>query len=297
VSGLINIENTLKIENFPLNYFPVCYPFNSIDTTVSGVGYNIAKILNTLGNKVNFLSIVGNDLLSKLVYLELQKDRLEERYILPIIQKTPSSIVIYDKDGKRQIHCDLKDIQDTDYPLESYKDAIKECDIAILCNINFNRRFLDIARKNGKIIATDVHTIKEIDDSYNSDFMKSATILFQSDENLPCSPEEWAKIVIDRYGTEIVVVGLGKNGVLLSVKKDNCTKRYKAVYTRPVVNTIGAGDALFGSFVHFYNKTSDPYYSIEKAKIFASYKIGENGAANGFLTEEKLDEISYSEID
>ena len=27
VSGLINIETTLKVRNFPINYYPIDYPF------------------------------------------------------------------------------------------------------------------------------------------------------------------------------------------------------------------------------------------------------------------------------
>ena len=52
----------------------------------------------------------------------------------------------------------------------------------------------------------------------------------------------------------------------------------------PIINTIGAGDALFSSFVHVFSETNDPYLAIQKAVVFASYKIGEPGAAQGFLT-------------
>jgi sugar/nucleoside kinase (ribokinase family) len=63
---------------------------------------------------------------------------------------------------------------------------------------------------------------------------------------------------------------------------------YKAVKTREIVNTIGAGDALFSSFVHFYSKTQNPYEALRKAIVFASYKIGEKCASEGFLGEEEL---------
>ena len=49
VSGLINIETTLKVDSFPLEYKPVRYPFFGIQSTVSGVGYNIAKALTMVG--------------------------------------------------------------------------------------------------------------------------------------------------------------------------------------------------------------------------------------------------------
>jgi ribokinase len=72
------------------------------------------------------------------------------------------------------------------------------------------------------------------------------------------------------------------------VKEEREIKHFPAIKTREVVNTIGAGDALFSCFIHYYHKTKDPYYSIQLATLFASYKIGENGGAKGFLTEEKL---------
>lgn len=65
--------------------------------------------------------------------------------------------------------------------------------------------------------------------------------------------------------------------------------RFPAVKTRKVVNTVGAGDSLLSSFIHFYFKNYNPYEAIKKAIIFASYKIGEKGAANGFLQEETIE--------
>ena len=71
VSGLINIETTLKIDQFPLQYFPVTYPFHGVQSTISGVGYNLAKALTILGSEVNFLSIIGKDLYQDLIINEL----------------------------------------------------------------------------------------------------------------------------------------------------------------------------------------------------------------------------------
>ena len=34
-----------------------------------------------------------------------------------------------------------------------------ECDLAVLCNINFSRPFLEVAKRRGIPIATDVHAI------------------------------------------------------------------------------------------------------------------------------------------
>ncbi len=144
------------------------------------------------------------------------------------------------------------------------------------------------ARQAGKLVATDVHAIGQIDDPYNAEFMRAAHVLFMSHENLPCPPEEWAAAVMGRYRNDVVVIGLGAQGALLAVRRDGYAGRVPAVRTRAVVNTIGAGDALFSAFLHFYQKAWDPYHALRCAVYFSSYKIGEAGAGEGFLDEERL---------
>ena len=291
VSGLINIETTLRVDQFPIPYLPVRYSFNQIDATVSGVGYNIAKALTVLGNEVEFFSIIGEDPFGDWVKAELKKDGIPDEFIVSITRDTARSVILYDRDGNRQINLDLKEIQQLEYPLGLFDEAIKQCKLVALCNINFSRPMLERAHDAGKIIATDVHTINDINDQYNRDFMEMADILFMSDEVLPQDPVSWAEQISSTYGTEIVVIGLGREGALMSVKSDQCVKRFPAVNVRPVVNTIGAGDALFSAFLHSYLESQDPYEAIRKAILFASYKIGEKGAAEGFLSTEMLDRL------
>lgn len=292
VSGLINIETTLKIDSFPVEYQPVRYPFFGVRSTVSGVGYNIAKALITLGHEVRFMSLIGDDDAGVLVRHALQYDSIPDDFVLNQLEATPQSVILYDESGKRAINVDLKDIQDTPYPVESYEQAVQNCSLAALCNINFSRPFLEKAKEAGIPIATDVHTISDLDDDYDRDFMAAANILFMSDEYLPCPPEDWAKQVQDRYENDIIVIGLGAEGALLAVKADDFMGRFPARHIREVVNTIGAGDALFSAFVHSYQQSDDPYQAIQKAIIFASYKIGTAGAAEGFLDAESLEQYS-----
>jgi ribokinase len=121
--------------------------------------------------------------------------------------------------------------------------------------------------------------------------MAAAHILFMSDAGLP-TPRVGRAFRSFRARWSI---GMGGEGALLAVRKDKTFEYIPAVRTRPVVNTIGAGDALFSAFLHFYNKTADPYLSIKKAAVFASYKVGESGGASGFLTEAQVDAL-YVEV-
>lgn len=290
VSGLINVETTLQVESFPLTYAPVRYPFFGINSTVSGVGYNVAKALTALGDEVDLVSLIGQDLAGGLVQRALARDNLSTAFVHEALEQTPQSVIIYNRDGQRQIHTDLKDIQERTYPADAFTAALQTCRLAILCNINFSRPFLQQARQAGKLVATDVHTIANLDDDYNRDFMAAADILFMSDELLPDRPENWARRVQDRYGTPLVVIGLGSAGALLAVRDDGFIERVSAVQTRAIRSTIGAGDALFSAFNHVYAQTGDPYLAIRQAVVFASYKIGTAGAAEGFLNAEELQE-------
>lgn len=82
---------------------------------------------------------------------------------------------------------------------------------------------------------------------------------------------------------------MGAEGALLAVRDDRRIEHIPAQTLRPVVNTIGSGDALFSAFVHDYAQSGDPYRALRKAVLFAGYKIGSSGGAEGFLTAAELD--------
>jgi sugar/nucleoside kinase (ribokinase family) len=296
VSGLINIETTLRIEGFPLHYNPVNYPFFGVNSSVSGVGYNVAKALTTLGNRVKFLSLIGQGMAATQVRDALAIDNIATKYVLGTAQDTPQSVILYDRLGNRQIHVDLKNVQELQYPPALFEEAILDCDLLALCNINFSRPLLEKARAAGKLVATDVHTIASLYDTYDRDFMAAADILFLSDEHLPCQPEHFARQIMEHYRPRVLVIGLGAAGALLAVRDDGFNGFFPAVQTRPVVNTIGAGDALFSAFLHAYMQTRNPVEAIQKAIVFASYKIGGTSAAEGFLNAAALDRL-YTEVE
>ena len=291
VSGLINIETTLRVDGFPLPYFPVCYPFFGLHTTVSGVGYNIAKALTVLAHDVRFLSLTGRDAQAQLVAAALQAEGIPGEGVLNALDETPQSVILYDGTGRRQIHVDLKDVQERPYPLDAALAAAEGCALAAVCNINFSRPLLAALKARGVTIATDVHALADLEDPYDRDFMAAADILFMSHERLPAAPAAWARRVVQRYHPQVLVVGLGGDGALLAVPRDGFFGRLPALVTRPVVNTIGAGDALFAAFLHGYDTSHDPYDALRRATLFASYKIGAAGAAEGFLTGAELADL------
>lgn len=291
VAGLVNVETTVKIDSFPIEYAPIDFPFFGIQSQASGVGLNIGKALTTLGDNVILLSMIGKDSSGIIVKNALNDCEIPTNYIIDNLSSTPQTVALFDTSGKRKIYCDLKEIQDSSYDEDMFKKTIENASIVCLCNINFSRNLLKIAKDNNKIIATDVQVLGDIHDTYNEDYMRYANILFLSNENIKGSVEAFVKKIANEYNNDIIVVGLGNEGALLYVRKDNYMKRYKAVKTRKIVNTIGAGDSLFSCFIHFYAKNFNPYEAIKKAIVFSSYKIGVASAADGFVTEEELERL------
>lgn len=289
VSGLINTETTVKVKQFPIEYFPIDYPFFGVNTRVSGVAYNIVKALTTLGDEVVFTTMTGDDFSSEYIEHNIKEVGVSTAHIRKVLKATPSSVVLYDETGRRQIYCDLKDIQDTSY--EFSKDLYDDCDIVVACNINFNRGLLKAAKEAGKIIATDVHVLSDIDDEYNQDFMKNANILFLSDECIEGDYKDFLLSLEEKFQNDIIVLGMGSKGALMYVKSENKFYEEPAYKAPKIVNTVGAGDSLFSSFIHYYAKGLEPLECLKRAQAFAAYKIGFDGASEGFANEEIVEQM------
>lgn len=290
VSGLINIETTLKVRKFPLEYYPIDYPFFGIKSDVSGVAYNVAKALLVLENDVQIASFIGEDEEGKRILSKLENEKIGKQFVYHELKETPVTVALYDEEGRRQIHCDLKDIQEKDMDFSKLEKVIEDSDLVVLCNINFNRQILKKVKEMGKVIASDVNVLSDMNDEYNKEFMEYADILFLSDEQLPCKAEEFLFKMKEKYSSKIIVIGLGKKGALLYERSEDKIYRLEAAHIGEVVNTLGAGDALFSSFINYYMKGFSAVEALIRAEIFAALKIRCNGAALGFNSEDIVEE-------
>ena len=288
VSGLLNTETTTAVRGFPIHYYPIDYAFFGVNTAVSGVAFNLAKALKTLGDEVQLASMTGHDFAAAYIRDALQELDISTQYVQPKLRQTPSSVVLYDPDGKRQIYCDLKDIQETAYAFNA--SILEGIDLVAACNINFNRPLLHLAKQTGKIIATDVHVLSDIYDEYNREFMEQADILFLSDEAVGDGYLAFMEQLADAYPCQIIVMGRGAKGAAIYLRDTGELTEMPATSAGTVVNTVGAGDALFSAFLHYYTKGLAPLDALQRAQIFATHKITVSGASNGFVSEQTVEE-------
>lgn len=288
VSGLLNTETTTAVRGFPIHYYPIDYPFFGVNTAVSGVAFNLAKALKTLGDEVRLTSMTGHDFAAAYIVDSLRELNIGTEHVQPKLQQTPSSVVLYDPEGKRQIYCDLKDIQETDYAFDA--SVLEGINLVAACNINFNRPLLHLAKQAGKMIATDVHVLSDIHDAYNREFMEHADILFLSDEAVGNGYRDFLMQLADAYPCRIIVMGRGAKGAAIYLRGTGQIIEMPAASVGTVVNTVGAGDALFSAFLHFYAKGLAPLDALQRAQVFAAHKITANGASNGFVAEQVIEE-------
>lgn len=287
VAGLYNLETNLGIDGFPLPYFPVCFPFNRITQNHAGVGYNVSLALTRLGNEVRYAALVADDLAGHQMLEGLRGHGIDTDFVRPSLSATPQAVILVAPDGQRQIHCDLKDIQESLYPPELWDTLLDGCEAVVACNINFARPLLAKAAGAGKLLATDVHVLGDFDDSYNRDYMAACDILFLSHEKLPCTPQRAVAELRRRYDPAVVIIGLGADGALLAERGQDPLV-LPARPQRAVVNTIGAGDALFSAFVDQYLRLGAAGTALARAQVYAGWKIGESGAAEGLLDQAGL---------
>ena len=290
VSGLLNTETSAQVRGFPISYYPIDYPFFGVSTAVSGVAFNIAGALRTLGDDVRLNSMVGDDFAAAYIRDALEKLDIPTDRVKTALSQTPGSVVLYDPEGKRQIYCDLKDIQET--PCGFDEGILEGIDLVAACNINFNRPLLRLAKEAGKVIATDVHVLYNVYDDYNREFLQYADIVFLSDEGVGEDYRGFLYRLAEEYSPEIIVLGRGGKGAAIYLRETGEIQALPARSAGAVVNTVGAGDALFSGFLHFYAKGTPPVEALNLAQIFAAHKITVSGASNGFVSEETVLEFA-----
>ena len=288
VSGLVNTETTAAVRGFPIAYYPIDYTFFGVDTAVSGVAFNIAKALTVLGDEVRLNTMTGQDFAAGYIRDTLRELGIGTEFVKPKLRQTASSVVLYDPNGKRQINCDLKDIQET--PCEFDEAVLEGVDLVAACNINFNRPLLHLAKRAGKTIATDVHVLSDIHDEYNREFMEQADILFLSDEAVGEDYRAFLRHLAKTYPSRIIVMGRGARGAAMYLRETGEITEMPAMSVGAVVNTVGAGDALFSGFLHFYARKLTPVEALRRAQVFAAYKITVSGASKGFVTEQTVED-------
>jgi acarbose 7IV-phosphotransferase len=238
-----------------------------------------------LGASVQLCTFIGTDALGRVAQsqLEVHKAKL---FLEPLPQH-PQSVILIDQNGQRAILTDLKDIQDRQMPSTTLQAALEGAEAALVCNINFARPALHLAKAQSIPVYTDLHAIADLENPYDQEFLQNADVVFFSGERLP-APTETAFEAFRRFANiKTIVVGVGAQGAWL-LERGQLAHLEPSIPNPNLQSTIGAGDALFSSFAFFHRRLGDSRMALAKAVRFASHKLGFVGGATGFLRADQL---------
>lgn len=291
IAGLLYMETIVRVDKIPVEFRSLTSKHDTIFTSIGGDAYNMALALKWLGNNTDLMAMIDKKMSPGIINSSSESDIvLNTEYILPRLKAMPSAVTLYDKDKNQQIFEDTKDLRDTAYDLSLFEKRIETADAVVMTNLQFCKPLIDMALDRKIPIAVNIRDLRKEDLNFNSKFLEAANIIYLSDDNLSKDSYEFVKEIAETYSPEVIILGQGAKGVLIYSAKDNIFAEYKSVKTLDVVNTVGAGNALFSCFLHYYLKTGNAVDSIKNALLFASYKIGFVGTSNGFMTEQQIEQ-------
>ena len=160
VSGILQRETSVKVDELPIKYQPVTDTFGSIHSGIGGDSYNEAIALKWLGNEVSFFTMIGTDEDAAILNSNNNDIVLNTDFVLPRLYATPAAVIFYDQTRKQQIFEDIKDSRSIEYDLDLFKSQLKGAEILITANANFCRPLLQAAIEDGKKIRN--RTIQQI---------------------------------------------------------------------------------------------------------------------------------------
>lgn len=274
VAGVVSVRLAHAVGSFPVPYVSAQHCTGGLSMRLAGTGWTGATTLQALGSEVIFATYVGADALGTLAVQGLRGRDWYGPATL-VCDEQPRSLVLYDRDGSRAGSTDLRSLHGLRYPPEVFDSLLDEpCDVAMLNSTAFTRSLIDVAVRRGVPIATDLHRIADICYPPKQDWMRAATVMSCSHENLPYGPREWIEAVWRRFGTPITLVGCGSDGALVGVRDGRAIWHVAGSTPRGVRYTSGAGDTLLAAFVHHHQALGDPVLAARHAVLAAGWKVG-----------------------
>lgn len=285
VLGTAGMQLNVPVDAFPLDYQSVVFMDNKVNVDVAGVAFSHSKILSKLGSKATMLTKVGNDKFATIIeqsLIDLGVDLILDK------QETESlcSIILYDENGKRMILREGRNEHLYEMNPRVYKGLKADYDVAMFSLAGFSRKLLPIVEKLEIPIVCDMQRVENLTNDYGRDFMRYSDIIFFSDDHFEGDLDQMIHDLYEQYKFQIIVVGRGEQGVKLVV--DGKITNVPAFKTT-VVNTVGAGDALFACFCHYYFKDGSAEKAIIKAQLYAAEKIKHKTASEGLMTDKELE--------
>ena len=227
-----------------------------INTSLGGVGRNIAENLSRMGVNVEFISVFGNDNYSRDIKESCDKLNISLNYSETILnERTSTYLCINDEHGEMQLAVSDMDIYDnvTSSFLENRLHIIN-ASRALIVDTNIPKNSLDYLMGNTKVpifidtvstkktekIKDSIHNVYALKPNINEVEILSGIKIIDEDDL------KEATDIILKKGVKQIYVSLGSDGVYYT---DGINKNKLPTITDTIVNTTGAGDSFLAGVV------------------------------------------------
>ncbi|MDB0027269.1 PfkB family carbohydrate kinase [Flavobacteriales bacterium] len=274
-------------------------PFGKTDKIVGGAATYICLSSSFFANKLNLVSVVGDDFPSKAI--QMLKDKKVDTKGLQI--KKGEKTFFWS--GKYHNDMNTRDTIDTQLNvLETFDpivpDEFKDSEFLMLGNLmpSVQKKVLDQMTKKPKLIVLD--TMNFWMDLFMDDLkeaLKEVDVLTINDEEARQLSAEYSLVkaakVILAMGPKYLIIKKGEHGALLFNNEEVFFA--PALPLEEVFDPTGAGDSFAGGFIGYLAKTNDISFENMKRAVI-------NGSAMAsFCVEkfgtQKLNEINQNDVD
>ena len=274
-------------------------PFGKTDKIVGGAATYICLSSSFFANKLNLVSVVGDDFPSEAIQMLKDKNVNTKGLQIKEGEKT------FFWSGKYHNDMNTRDTIDTQLNvLENFDPIVpkefKDSEFLMLGNLmpSVQKKVLDQMTKKPKLIVLD--TMNFWMDHFMDDLkeaLKEVDVLTINDEEARQLSAEYSLVkaakVILAMGPKYLIIKKGEHGALLFNNKEVFFA--PALPLEEVFDPTGAGDSFAGGFIGYLAKTNDiSFENMKRAVINAS-------AMASFCVEkfgtQKLTEINQNDVD
>ena len=237
-----------------------------------GPAGNAAYLLGKYGEKVSYITALGNDFYGKKILEDLNEVGVDTKNIV-VSNKlvTPCSIIIANEESGSRTIINYRE----EKPIDDFKMTYEKAPEIIL----FDGHELDIALKVHKEFPNAVSVLDA--GTYKEDFAKDYCKMDRIEEK----DFKYVLEKLEELNKNTIIVTLGERGSIM--KKDGELLKFKAFKTK-AVDTTGAGDIFHGAFVYGLSNEFSIEKNIEFASACASLSVEKLGGRNSI---PELDEV------
>ncbi len=271
-----------KVDALNESYFP------------GGVTANYLVAVSRLGGSCGFIGAVGDDIYGDFLINDFERENIDTYLTFKIKDKaTPVNFIIIIKGEKSIIqspHMQTTKISVSDLD-ESYIGSAKVLHTTII-HPKVTEKAIEIAKEFDVRVSVDLESqIAQRGWKDLKNVLLNADVLIPNKDGAKVitntdSPEKAAMILVKK-GIPIVIITLGKEGVLITTKKFQ--KKIPAYYVANIIDTTGAGDCFNGAYSYgYWIREWDIEKACRYANAAAALKIQKLGARTGMPTQSEL---------